>query len=213
MANGIAVDHISRLLFYTDTLKETITLMTLDGLHEKVVINSGLDQPRAIELDPINGMIYWTNWGIQPNIEKSNYDGTNRQTIISSGLGYPNGLALDLHRGKVYWTDETNFKIEGADVNGTGRHTVYDDPQSQVFGIAYFQDYLYFTDWHKTSLMKIPAAGGTPVSVGPPGFGRLNDIHVHKSNPGSPGTNGCSGGHVGCNGICIPTANGGTKCI
>lgn len=34
--------------------------------------------------------------------------------------------------------------------------------------------------------MKIPAAGGTPVSVGPPGFGRLNDIHVHKSNPGSP---------------------------
>ena len=55
MANGIAVDHISRLLFYTDTLKETITLMTLDGLHEKVVINSGLDQPRAIELDPING--------------------------------------------------------------------------------------------------------------------------------------------------------------
>ena len=35
--------------------------------------------------------------------------------------------------------------------------------------------------------MKIPAAGGTPVSVGPPGFGRLNDIHVHKSNPGSPG--------------------------
>ena len=52
--------------------------------------------------------------------------------------------------GKVYWTDETNFKIEGADVNGTGRHTVYDDPQSQVFGIAYFQDYLYFTDWHKT---------------------------------------------------------------
>lgn len=35
--------------------------------------------------------------------------------------------------------------------------------------------------------MKVPVAGGTPVPVGPPGFGRLNDIHVHKSNTGSPG--------------------------
>ena len=55
MANGLAVDQISQLLFYADTAKDAIYLMTLNGTHERAVINSSLNQPRAIELDPING--------------------------------------------------------------------------------------------------------------------------------------------------------------
>ena len=55
VADGLAVDSISRLLVYTDAGKDTITLLSLDGTKQKVVINSGLDQPRAIELDPLNG--------------------------------------------------------------------------------------------------------------------------------------------------------------
>ena len=55
VADGIAVDYISRLLIYTDTGKDIISLLSMDGATEKVVINSGLDQPRAIEVDPING--------------------------------------------------------------------------------------------------------------------------------------------------------------
>ena len=55
VADGLAVDSISRLLVYTDAGTDTITLLSLDGTKQKVVINSGLDQPRAIELDPLNG--------------------------------------------------------------------------------------------------------------------------------------------------------------
>ena len=54
-ADGIAVDSISRLLFYTDTGFNIIALMTLDGSEQSVVINSGLDEPRAIVLDPVDG--------------------------------------------------------------------------------------------------------------------------------------------------------------
>ena len=55
VADGLAVDSISRLLVYTDAGTDTINLLSLDGTKQKVVINSGLDQPRAIELDPLNG--------------------------------------------------------------------------------------------------------------------------------------------------------------
>ena len=41
-------------------------------------------------------VIYWSDWGSHPKIEKANYDGSNRQTIVSSGLGFPNALSLDL---------------------------------------------------------------------------------------------------------------------
>ena len=49
------MDYISRLLFYTDTGKDIIALLTMDGATEKIIINSGLDEPRAIEVDPLNG--------------------------------------------------------------------------------------------------------------------------------------------------------------
>ena len=49
------MDSISRLLFYTDTGRDIIAVMALDGSEQAVVINQGLDEPRAIVLDPING--------------------------------------------------------------------------------------------------------------------------------------------------------------
>ena len=55
MVNGIAVDYMSRLLFYTDSGKDRIVLLTLDGTQEKIVVNSSLDEPKAIELDPVYG--------------------------------------------------------------------------------------------------------------------------------------------------------------
>lgn len=55
VADGIAVDPASGLLFYTDTGYDVIVAMRTDGSASKVVISQGLDQPRAICLDPSNG--------------------------------------------------------------------------------------------------------------------------------------------------------------
>ena len=37
------------------------------------------------------------------------------------------------------------------------------------------------------AVMRVSINGGTAQSVGPPGFGRLNDIHVHKTGFGPSG--------------------------
>ena len=54
---GIAVDFMSRLLFYTDSGNDNIVMLTLDGTQEKIVVNSSLSEPKAIELDSINGQV------------------------------------------------------------------------------------------------------------------------------------------------------------
>ena len=36
--------------------------------------------------------------------------------------------------------------------------------------------------------MKTTTAGGAPQNIGPPAFGRLNDIHIHKNGVGPAGT-------------------------
>ncbi|ESO99252.1 hypothetical protein LOTGIDRAFT_67693, partial [Lottia gigantea] len=116
--DGIAVDSLSRLIFYTDTGNNVIAKMTVDGSSHQEIIKSGLDEPRAIVLDtnnkycfPYNLLhrqsicknslscvnfrkMYWTDWGLA-KIMTADYDGNNQKSLITTGLRWPNGLALD----------------------------------------------------------------------------------------------------------------------
>lgn len=54
-AEGVAVDWISRNIYFTDSEARTIEVASLNGLHRKVLIKSNLNNPRGIALDPIDG--------------------------------------------------------------------------------------------------------------------------------------------------------------
>ena len=53
--DGIAVDWIGRNLYWTDTGLNHIEVARLDGTARKVVVSSGLQEPRAIALFPSAG--------------------------------------------------------------------------------------------------------------------------------------------------------------
>ena len=52
VVEGIAVDWTSDLLYYTDTTHDMIGVIHTSGAPRKVIIESGLHQPRSIALDP-----------------------------------------------------------------------------------------------------------------------------------------------------------------
>ncbi|XP_071157151.1 scavenger receptor cysteine-rich domain-containing protein DMBT1-like [Mytilus edulis] len=214
--DGIAVDPTSQLVFYTDTGYDVIVAMRADGSASKVVVSQGLDQPRAICLDTLNGVMYWTDWGSSPKIEKANYDGSNRQILVNSSLGWPNGLALDTSAGKIYWIDGKTYKLESANLDGTGRTTLLDEsrksPHPHYFDLAKYQNTIYFTDWAAKSVRTISLTAGTSAgTVGPPTFGRLNGLAFHKNGYGITGQNGCSS-NSGCSHLCFPGPLKSKKC-
>lgn len=50
---GIAIDWISRRMYWTDSSKDTIEVASLDdGKVRAVIIRSGLVNPRGIAVDP-----------------------------------------------------------------------------------------------------------------------------------------------------------------
>lgn len=53
--DGIAVDWLSRNLYWTDTGSDLIQVAKLTDFTRKVIISKGLDEPRAIVLDPLKG--------------------------------------------------------------------------------------------------------------------------------------------------------------
>ncbi|XP_052789120.1 deleted in malignant brain tumors 1 protein-like [Mya arenaria] len=213
VADGIAVDAVSQLLFYTDTGSDIIAVMTMDGSFQSIIINQGLDEPRAIVVDPTNMRVYWSDWGRQAKIEYANYDGSNRQVIVNTRLTWPNGIAVDAKNNLIYWADGGTNTIEKASLDGSNRQTLHADNSAHYFGIALSGQTLYYTDWQHSTIMTVPTSGGVSSTFGPPGFGRLNDIHVHVNGANPTGTNACTNGRGGCSHICVPMANGNKKCL
>ena len=53
--DGLAWDWIGQNVFYTDTGLDRIGVVAAIGLYHASLITSGLDEPRAIALDPVAG--------------------------------------------------------------------------------------------------------------------------------------------------------------
>lgn len=53
--DGIAVDWISRNLYWTDKGTDRIEMSRLNGSSRHVIVAEGLQEPRAIVLDPLGG--------------------------------------------------------------------------------------------------------------------------------------------------------------
>lgn len=55
---GIAVDHLGRNIFWTDSQLDRIEVARLDGRQRRILFDTGLVNPRAIVADPMRGYGY-----------------------------------------------------------------------------------------------------------------------------------------------------------
>jgi hypothetical protein len=54
---------------------------------------------------------------------------------------------LDWPNGRLYWTDAKSQTIESVTITGKDRRTILSDVPKHPFGIAVFEDKLYWSDW------------------------------------------------------------------
>ena len=95
--DGLALDWVHQNLYWTDTFDNTISVYSLRRKYRKTLVNSGLDEPRAIVVDPREGQryVYWSDWGHVPKIERAGLDGEHRTLVVVNGtLVWPNGLTI-----------------------------------------------------------------------------------------------------------------------
>lgn len=49
--------------------------------------------------------MFWTEWGQNPRIERSDMDGNHRSAIVTDNLFWPNGLTIDYPTEIIYFAD------------------------------------------------------------------------------------------------------------
>lgn len=152
LPEDIAVDWVTGNLYFTDRLFMHIGVCSNSGKHCVSLINEDIHLPRSIQLLPHEGLMYWTDWGDKPMIAVSNMDGKNARPLVTENIKWPNGLALDWPSNRLYWVDAKLKTIESIDFNGNNRKVVLAKVTKHPYGIAVFENNIYWSDWNSQSI-------------------------------------------------------------
>lgn len=78
ISDGLAIDWIYYHIYWTDARGKNIKLADFDGNMKKTLITDNIQEPRALAVNPLEGWMFWTDWGETARIEKSGMDGSHR---------------------------------------------------------------------------------------------------------------------------------------
>lgn len=209
--DGIAIDWIHDLLYWTDTGFNSIQVASLDGIQKATIISHDLDEPRGITLDPKNGYMYITDWGKKAKIERIGMDGSNRQSIVTVDVVWPNSITIDYIDSRIYWVDAKLHTIKSANLDGTNVRTVIRNAKhiSHPFALAVFEDDIFWTDWSSDSIRKAHKYTGEDFQQVALGLHSPMDIKIFHESVQKPGHNVCMGNGK-CDYLCLPSPSQNT---
>lgn len=130
-------------------------------------------------------------------------DGSSRKVLISTDIGFPNGLALDYEANRLYWADAFKDRIETADLHGNNRVQFALDA-THPFGLTQFNEYIYWTDWLQTSVVRADkTTGENTVTIRTllDGVMEIQAVAASKQT----GHNPCAVNNGGCSHLCFFT--------
>lgn len=150
---SVAVDWLTKNLYFVFYGKGTITACTNDGKHCKQIIGNGAagrsQRIFQIVLDPPKAQIFWTSTADNSYIGTSSMDGSNPRILIDN-IEEPISFTSDAPNGRLYWFNRRSLKVETVNMNGRD-HRVIDESlgiegHSVLSRVAVFGDRIYWYD-------------------------------------------------------------------
>ncbi|KAE8610258.1 hypothetical protein XENTR_v10012062 [Xenopus tropicalis] len=206
---GLAIDWIHKNIYWTDSGNKTISVATADGCKRKTLFRNGLGEPRAIAVDPVQGFMFWSDWGDPAKIEKAGLNGGDRQVLVSDNIEWPNGITLDVLGCRLYWVDSKLHTLSSVDFNGFNRKLLIssEDSLSHPFGLAVFEDKIFWTDLENEAIFSANRLTGHEISILADNLNNPHDIVVVHQLKQPKAVNACNQGSLpngGCEYLCLP---------
>ncbi|XP_014208646.1 low-density lipoprotein receptor-related protein 6 [Copidosoma floridanum] len=130
--------------------RNEISLISLDSpdYTNFVLPLSGIKHAIAIDFDPIDEMLYWTDEQAHV-IRRAYLNGTGQQDVVTSEVKSADGIAVDWIARNLYWTDTGTDRIEVARLDGSSRRVlVHEDlGEPRAIALALELGWMFWTDW------------------------------------------------------------------
>ncbi|NXY56350.1 VLDLR protein, partial [Callaeas wilsoni] len=220
----IAVDWLGRNLYWTDGAAGQVLATRLgaawQGIPEYTVVMDGdLDQPHSLVLQPLAGLMYWSEVGSHSRLMEASMDGSQRHVLLAQGLGWPTALALDLPTQRIFWLDEKLGSVGSAHLDGSSVKVLKLRWVQSPFAAAVCEGQLYWSERKTWSVQQVDKASGKnrtmllkrhgqPHGLQVPTWGAPNPalclVAAVLTGAVSAGTNGCAKSNGGCAQLCLP---------
>ncbi|XP_050406907.1 low-density lipoprotein receptor-related protein 1B isoform X2 [Patella vulgata] len=143
---GLAVDWISRTVYYTNYFNTTgdIGCCNIDKIVCSTLSTQKNWAPTSIAVYPSKGKLYWIDNNEQ--LVSSWMDGSNRKTLTSSQIYGPVGLSIDYVKDRIYWVDSFFSWIKSVDLNGDHKATISGKLFKKPSSLDVFESHAYITD-------------------------------------------------------------------
>ncbi|KAH3773239.1 hypothetical protein DPMN_174597 [Dreissena polymorpha] len=211
----LALDYSTGNIYYTAVASSQlqtgftgIGVVSPNGFHRKLILEGV--HPRAIEIDPSKGYLFWTDFGTTPAVlKRAHTDGTNIVALYTS-MVWPNGIAIDRSASVLYVTDGKKNIIYRCGYEANTCVQYFSDPGSQLMDIKLLGNYLYYTAWNKVYITRLHKTNSNDTAkfANNAELGRLDAISLYSSNflPTNVQSQ-CSSNNKSCSTFCHPTPN------
>ncbi|XP_078326557.1 low-density lipoprotein receptor-related protein 2-like isoform X2 [Crassostrea virginica] len=160
----IAFDYVSNNIYWCDPLLQWIAMKPAYNLNNtiyKVILQNDLNYPEGLTLDPVNRLMFFSDNGPNPRIEKAFLDGQDREVILSVGLLKVIALSVDVSNKKLYWIDNGKQTLECSNYDGSSRRVIRLVNGSPYRDIIYFQNILHVVSSTQKRLHGYDVASGS----------------------------------------------------
>ncbi|XP_028170493.1 low-density lipoprotein receptor-related protein 2-like [Ostrinia furnacalis] len=213
---GLAVDWASKNLYYIDSRKGTLNVLSTRNVAYKRTLLKDLKRPRAIVVHPNKGYIFFSEWDRPANISRANTDGTGLLVFENVTLGWPNGLSIDFEEDRIYWCDALLDHVQHAKMDGTDVKTVNSRLIRHPFSIVIHKEFMYITDWRLDAIVRLHKLTGEQedIMVREPQTNRLYGVKVYsediqKIDPMQP----CARNNGNCQKLCFAIPRNNTELL
>uniref|UniRef100_A0A1Y1JYN2 Sortilin-related receptor n=1 Tax=Photinus pyralis TaxID=7054 RepID=A0A1Y1JYN2_PHOPY len=218
LVEGLALDWISRHLYFVDGRRAKIEMVTTDqnrlGRMRRTILDSKhLVKPRGLAVHPVAGYLFWTDWSPErPSVSRSDLDGSDVRVLFDKKyVHWPNGITIDFVAERIYWIDAREDYVGSSDLHGNYFKKVISKNShvSHPFSIAIFKDNIYWNDWKELGVFR----GDKDNELGIKLLRELNrSMGLKVFGHGlQEGVNDCI--NSTCSHICVGTPEQGHKCL
>ncbi|XP_036314275.2 low-density lipoprotein receptor-related protein 1B isoform X1 [Pipistrellus kuhlii] len=216
-ADCMVVDWIGRNLYWTDGTAGQILAIQLTAMwpgkpEYSIVLDDHLNQPLSLALDPLNGLMYWSDIGGESHIEQAGMDGSRRKMLINKGLGWPTSIVLDQLSWKIFWADDKFHCIGSVNLDGTGISMLQLTQIKSPFSVTVLEDEIFWSETKTRTVQRMKKMTGKNRAVlikrieQPYGLKIMHEVlQPRSSNP-------CL--DTGCSHLCLlsPRSKGSCHC-
>ncbi len=152
--DGLALD-IPRGKMYLCRLEgpnSSIVKANIDGsmLEDLIILEPRSESPRDIEVDSVNGKIFWSNNGYG-GIKKASLDGTTVEQVTPFyGFDIACGLSLDITNETIYFSEYSSDEILCTDFDGSNTFQLvksWDDPTYRGLDLDLINNKIYWVEY------------------------------------------------------------------